>query len=95
MNYIKIYCDYFQQNILYVLLVIKIRIAYFQSPIKPCSVHNFTYSNCSKIASTFLCSILNLLIRAGVHQILVRIANREDLDQTDSSVWSASALFSR
>ena len=34
-------------------------------------------------------------IRAGIHKMLVRIANREDPDQTASSeaVWSGSALF--
>ena len=32
---------------------------------------------------------------AGIHKMLVRIANREDPDQTASSkaVWSGSALF--
>ena len=34
-------------------------------------------------------------IKAGIHKLLVRIANREDPDQTASSeaVWSGSALF--
>ena len=38
-----------------------------------------------------------LVIRAGIHQMPVRIANREDPDQTASSeaVWSVSALFFR
>ena len=36
-----------------------------------------------------------LVIRAGIHNILVRKANREDLDQTVSleAVWSGPALF--
>ena len=36
-----------------------------------------------------------LVIRAGTHKVLVRIANREDPDQTASSeaVLSGSALF--
>ena len=35
-----------------------------------------------------------LVIRAGIHKMVVRIVNREDLDQTASeAVWSGSALF--
>ena len=36
-----------------------------------------------------------LIIKAGIHQMLVRRANMEDAHQTDSSeaVWSESALF--
>ena len=36
-----------------------------------------------------------LIIRAVIYKMLVRIANREDPDQTASSeaVWSGSALF--
>ena len=36
-----------------------------------------------------------LVIMADIHKMLVRIANREDPDQTASSeaVWSVSALF--
>ena len=36
-----------------------------------------------------------LVIMAGIYQMLVRIANREDPDQTASSeaVWSGSALL--
>ena len=36
-----------------------------------------------------------LVIMADIHKMLVRIANREDPDQTASSeaVWSGSALF--
>ena len=36
-----------------------------------------------------------LVIKAGIHKMHVRIANREDPDQTASSeaVWSGSALF--
>ena len=38
-----------------------------------------------------------LAIRAGIHKILVRIANREDPDKTASSeaVWSGSKLFAQ
>ena len=45
----------------------------------------------------FSLSVLNkmLVIRARIHEIFVRIANREDPDQTTESkaVWSRSALF--
>ena len=36
-----------------------------------------------------------LVIRIGIHEMLVRIANRADFDQTASfeAVWSGSALF--
>ena len=36
-----------------------------------------------------------LISRAGIHKIIVKIANREDPDQTASSeaVWSGYALF--
>ena len=52
------------------------------------------YSKCSKISNTLLILISNkmLVFRAGI----VRIANREDPDQTASSeaaVLSGSALF--
>ena len=46
------------------------------------------YSNLdSKILNTFLFLFSNkmLVIKAGIHKILVRIANREDPDQTISS----------
>ena len=35
------------------------------------------------------------VIRAGIYKMLVRVANREDPDQTASSeaVWSGSVLF--
>ena len=52
---------------------------------------------CFKISNTFLFRFSNkmLVIRAGKHKILVRIANREDPDQTASpvAVLSGSALF--
>ena len=46
-----------------------------------------TKVNVSKIANTFLFLFTNkmLVFRAGIHKILVRIANREDPDQTASS----------
>ena len=42
------------------------------------------YGKCSKISKTFLILFSNktLVIRAGIHTMLVRIANREDPDQT-------------
>ena len=42
---------------------------------------------CSRISNTFLFLYTNkmLVIRAGSHEILVRLANREDPDQTASS----------
>ena len=39
------------------------------------------YSKCDKILNTFLFPV----IRVGIHKMLVRIANREDPDQT--AVW--------
>ena len=55
------------------------------------------YGKCSKISNTFLFLFSNkmLIFRAGIHKMLVGIANREDPDQTASSeaVWSWSALF--
>ena len=44
------------------------------------------YGKCSKILNTFLFLFLckKLVIRAGIDKILVRIANREDPDQTAS-----------
>ena len=55
-----------------------------------CTNHDTTnvcYGKCSKIAYTFLFLYSNkmLAIRAGVHKMLVRIANREDPDQAVSS----------
>ena len=50
-----------------------------------------------KFSITFLFQFSNkiLAIRAGIHKMFVRIANREDPDQTASweTVWSGSALF--
>ena len=44
------------------------------------------YNKCSKISNTFLFLFSNkmLVIRAGIHKMLFRIANREDPDQTAS-----------
>ena len=46
------------------------------------------YRKCSKISNTFLFlfSIKMLILKAGIHKMLVRIANREDPDLTASSV---------
>ena len=48
---------------------------------------NPKYGKCPKISNTFLFlfSTKMLAIRAGIHKRLVRIANREDPDQTASS----------
>ena len=58
---------------------------------------NNEQGKCSKISNTFLFLFSNkmLVFRAGIYKMLVRIANREDPDQTASSetVWSGSALF--
>ena len=45
------------------------------------------YRNCSKISNTFLFLFSNTMwvIKACIHKMLVRIANREDSDQTASS----------
>ena len=45
------------------------------------------YGKCSKISNThlFLFSTKMLAVRARIHKMLVRIANREDPDQTASS----------
>ena len=45
------------------------------------------YGKCPKISNTFLFLFSNkmLVVRAGVHKMLVRIANREDPDLTASS----------
>ena len=52
------------------------------------------YGKCSKISNTFLFLFSNkiLLIRAGIHKMLVRIANREDPDQTAYSKVSGLSL---
>ena len=52
------------------------------------------YSKCSKISNTFLI-LFQIKCWFGIHKMLVRIANREDTDQTASSeaVWSGSAQF--
>ena len=46
------------------------------------------YGKCSKIQNTFLFVFINqtLVFRAGIHKIIVRIANSENPDQTASSV---------
>ena len=44
------------------------------------------YSKCSKILNTFLLLFSNkmLVVRAGIHRMLIGIAKREDPDQTAS-----------
>ena len=55
------------------------------------------YRKHSKILNIFyFCIPIKCFVfRAGIHEILVRIANEEDPDQTASTeaVWSGSALF--
>ena len=42
----------------------------------------------------FSLSVLKMLvISAGIHKILVRVANKEDPNQTAEAVWSGSAQF--
>ena len=50
-------------------------------------VLTFEYGKFSKISNTFLFLFSNkmLVFRAGIHKFLVRVANREDPDQTASS----------
>ena len=50
-------------------------------------VITYMYGKYSKILNTFLILFSNkmLMFRAGIHRILVRIAIREDPDQTASS----------
>ena len=45
------------------------------------------YGKCSKILNIFVFLFFNkiLVIRTGIHKMHVRIANREDPDQTASS----------
>ena len=60
-------------------------------------VKNFLAVNVLRNTFLFLFSNKMLVFRAGIHKMLVRIANREDPDQTASSeaVWYGSALFVR
>ena len=48
---------------------------------------NVFFGKCSKILNSFLFLFSNklLVFRAGIHKMCVRIANREDPDQTASS----------
>ena len=50
-------------------------------------IQNNSTDKCSKISNTFPFLFLNKMVafRAGIHKMLVRIANREDPDQTASS----------
>ena len=50
-------------------------------------ISSTVYSKCSKISNTFRFLFTNkmLVIRAQIHRMLVRTANREDPDQTASS----------
>ena len=60
---------------------------------------DITTGKCSIFSNSFLFLFSNkmLVFRAGIHKMLVRIANREDPDQTASAsseaVWSRSTLF--
>ena len=50
-------------------------------------IEKYYYGECSKILNTFLFLFSNkmLVFRARIHKMLVRIANREDSDQTAST----------
>ena len=52
-----------------------------------CDTGKKIYGKCSKILNAFLFLFSNkmLVFRAGIHKMLVRIANREDPDLTASS----------
>ena len=54
-------------------------------------------SKCSKVLNNFLFlfSTKMLVIRAGFHKILVRIANREDSYQSDQGLHYLSRPFGR
>ena len=56
-----------------------------------------SYVKCSKTSNAFLFLFSNkmLIIMARIHTLLVRIANREDPDQTatEEAVWTGLALF--
>ena len=51
------------------------------------STEKIIYGECCKISNTFLFLYSNKMLgfRAGIHEMLVRTANREDPDQTASS----------
>ena len=51
------------------------------------SLGNSSHGKCSKITNTFTFLFLDktMVFRAGIHKMLVRMANREDPDQTASS----------
>ena len=53
-----------------------------------------SYSKCFAISNTFLFLFSNkmLVIRAGNHKMLVRIANKEGFDQTASSLLGFCCL---
>ena len=69
----------------------------FYNFIQEAKMRHYIYRKCSKMSNTFLYLFLNkmLIIRAGIHRMLVRITNGEDPDQTafDEAVGSRSALF--
>ena len=55
------------------------------------------YGKCSKISNIFLFLFSNkmLFIRAGIHKLLVKVANREDPGQTaflDRPFWQAVSI---
>ena len=51
--------------------------------------------NVLKFRTLFSFCSKKMVIRAGIHKMLVRITNRGDPDQTASeeAVWSGSAMF--
>ena len=47
-------------------------------------IKKVVYGKCSKISNTYLFLFSNkmLVFKAGIHKLLVRVANREEPDQT-------------
>ena len=63
---------------------------------QPLRIKKKNYGKYSKIFNTFLFLFSNemLVIKAGIHKMLARIANREDLDQTRSSlIWVCTVFY--
>ena len=57
-------------------------------------MHRCTMPNVLKLCTfLFLFSNKMLVIRAGIHKMLVRLANREDYDQSDLGLHCSSRHF--
>ena len=61
--------------------------AFHLDQLKKNMIKDSIVNKCSKILDTFLVlfSYKMLVVKAGIHKMLVAIANREDPDQTASS----------